>query len=119
MARPTFLVAEPQPSEGISARKLILETARYNVITAYNGPEALEMVDLFPAVDGVIIHAALGDNHIYEQVIEKAAAKNPKQLIILISPTEIGSHASAQYHLSSHDPKQLLDVLLDRFGEPD
>jgi response regulator RpfG family c-di-GMP phosphodiesterase len=118
MARPTFLIAEPQPSEGISARKLVLETARYNVITAYKGEEALEMLELFPSVDGVIVHSGLGE-HAYREIIDKAAAQKPERLIVLVSPSQTASPAAAHYHLSSHDPKQLLDLLIERFGVPD
>lgn len=118
MARPTFLVAEPQPAEGISARKLVLEAARYNVITAYKAKEAFEMLDLFPSVDGVIIHSGIGE-HDYEEIINKAAAHKPDRLIVLVSPSQTASPAAAHYHLSSHDPKQLLDLLVERFGAPD
>jgi hypothetical protein len=118
MPRPTFLVAEPQPTEGISARKLVLEAARYNVITAYKAPEAFEMLDLFPAVNGVIIHSGLGENS-YKGIIEKAASDQPDRLIVLLSPTQTISHPAVHYHLSSHDPKQLLDLLVGRFGTPD
>ncbi len=39
--RRCFLIAEPIPNEGISTRKLLLETAYYNVITAYSPEELL------------------------------------------------------------------------------
>lgn len=114
MVRPTFLVAEPRPDEGISARKLVLETALYNVITGYDGPGALELLAKFPNVDAVIVHSGLGEVK-YRQLIERAVEK-PDRLIILISPGDTARHPSAHHHLSSHDSKQLLEVVVDRFG---
>jgi response regulator RpfG family c-di-GMP phosphodiesterase len=116
MARPTFLIAEPQPIEGISAHKLVLDAVRYNVITAYHSKEALELLAKFPAVDGVITHSEMND---YRQILERKAKENPNCLTVLLSPGATAHHPTARFHLSSHDPKQLLDMLVDRFGQPD
>ena len=51
MPRATFLIVEVEPPEGISARKLVLETAKHNVITAYSAHEGLELFHRFPAID--------------------------------------------------------------------
>ena len=118
MVRPTFLVAEPRPGEGISARKLVLETALYNVITAYSGPGALQLLEKFPKVDAVVVHAGLGDKDC-KDLIEVAAHRDSKRLVVLLSPAGTAHHAGAHFHLSSHDPKQLLDLLLERFPLPE
>ena len=118
MVRPTFLIAEPKPQEGISARKLVLETALYNVITAYDGPGALELLEKFPNVDSVIVHSGLGERD-YKRLIDMASTTKPGRMIVLISPTPGAHHPAAQYHLSSHDPKQLLDLLLEHHPLPD
>jgi hypothetical protein len=117
MGRPTFLVAEPMPHEGISARKLVLEAARYNVITGYDGSDALELLHRFPRIDGLIVHAGIGDRE-YERVIDEAAEHYPSCMIILLSPGLTSRHALAKFHLSSHDPKQLLELLHQHFGSP-
>ena len=118
MVRPTFLIAEPRPHEGISARKLVLETALYNVITAYDGPEALELLEKFPNVDAMIVHAGFGEK-MYNEVIQASKKSDPERMIILLSPNRVTKHDSVDFHLSSHDPKQLLDLLLDRFKLPE
>lgn len=60
MARPTFLMAEPEPTQALSARKLVLEPAKFNVITAHWAKEALELCERFPEVDALIIHKSVG-----------------------------------------------------------
>ena len=45
----------------ISTRKLLIETAKFNVITAYSASEAIETIGRFPAVNGVVLDASLGD----------------------------------------------------------
>jgi response regulator RpfG family c-di-GMP phosphodiesterase len=118
MVRPTFLIAEPRPGEGISARKLVLETALYNVITAYSAPEALGLLHKFPNADAVVVHAALGEKG-YKELIEAAVQADSQRLVVLLSPTGTVHQAGAHFHLSSHDPKQLLDLLLERFPVPE
>ena len=39
MRRPTFIVAEPEPDQALSSRKILLETFKFNVITAHSEPE--------------------------------------------------------------------------------
>ena len=117
MVRPTFLIAEPRPTEGISARKLVLETALFNVITAYDGPGAMALLDKFPNVDAVVVHTGLGETY-YRQILDAAVASNPKRFTILLSPDGLVSHPSAHISLCSQDPKQLLDFLLKNFKLP-
>ena len=115
MARPTFLVAEPEPPDGISARKLVLETGQFNVITAYSTEEALEAIDLFPRVDAVIMHCQLRDNH--SRIASAAKERNSKRKVIAISPRPVRVK-DADHHLSSHEPQELLNLLRDLYGDP-
>ena len=39
--RLSFLIIEAEPSDGLSTRKLLLESAKHNVITAYSGKEGV------------------------------------------------------------------------------
>jgi hypothetical protein len=41
--RPILLVVDPPDPETLSTRKLILESQKYNVLTAFTGPEAQEI----------------------------------------------------------------------------
>ena len=118
--RPTFLVAEPMPLEGISARKLVLEAARYNVITGYNADDAAELLRRFPGVDGMIVHAGIGNNNqSYRELIDTAIRDNPKCFIVVLSPDRSAHHPAAKFSLSSHDPKELLELLAERFKVPE
>jgi response regulator RpfG family c-di-GMP phosphodiesterase len=61
MIRPCFLVVDQEHSGSISTRKLVIETAKFNVITAYSGAEALETLNKFPGVDAVVLDAGVRD----------------------------------------------------------
>jgi len=68
--RLVVLMVEVEQPEGISARKLILETARHNVITAYTGKGALELLRRFPNVDVAVVHTELEDTS-FEKAISQ------------------------------------------------
>ncbi|MGI4828807.1 MAG: response regulator [Janthinobacterium lividum] len=61
MIRPCFLVVDREHSVSISTRKLVIETAKMNVITAYSSQEAIATLELFPAVHGVVLDAGMKD----------------------------------------------------------
>jgi CheY-like chemotaxis protein len=50
-----FLIIESERTDGLSTRKLLLESAKHNVVTAYSGTEGVEMYNRFPSVDAVCI----------------------------------------------------------------
>lgn len=52
-----LMIEEEQP-EGLSARKLVVETVKHNVLTAYNAQDGIDLLRRFPAVDAVLVHAA-------------------------------------------------------------
>jgi hypothetical protein len=52
---PVKLVAEPEPSQALSVRKLVLETAKHNVLTAHSTREALDLFHLFPNVSMAVL----------------------------------------------------------------
>ncbi|WP_148210067.1 hypothetical protein [Candidatus Korobacter versatilis] len=87
------------------------------MITAYDGPGALGMLEKFPNVDAVIIHSGLGESA-YKKLLQ-AAQSGKKRLIFLISPNATARDERADFHLSSHDPKELLDIVVDRFQLPE
>src|ERR1700692_3947670 len=55
MLRPCFLVVDREFPGSISTRKLVIETAKFNVLTAYSAEEAMELLERSPAVSGVVI----------------------------------------------------------------
>lgn len=109
--RPCFLVLDNEFPFSISSRKLVIETAKLNVITAYSSEEAIETLERFPLVDGVVINAQLQGKRTCREVIEQLHAVKSEVPIITVSPNGHDRCDGEQFHVSSYDPKQLLDVL--------
>jgi CheY-like chemotaxis protein len=115
MIRPTLLVAEPEPGEALSVRKLLLETAKFNVLTAHSGPEALELFDRFPKLDLVIL---VDDKRIDCEAISQKMKSKAKVPIVALSPLIGKSCASVDHNLSSHEPEELLELIRSLLGDP-
>jgi CheY-like chemotaxis protein len=116
MARPTILVAEPEPGQALSVRKLVLESGKFNILTAHSSNEALDLFQLFPKVDAVILvkDPVIDINGVGKQI----KSKTPKLPIIALSP-RIGDHyAFADRNLSSHEPEELLELMRTLLGDP-
>ncbi len=107
MLRPCFLVVDREYSGSISTRKLVIETAKFNVITAYSGAEALETLEHFPHVDGVVLDVSISDVPC-AALVQRLKQRQPKLTIIAV-----GRHAcdGADYSVESFEPKTLLDLL--------
>jgi DNA-binding response OmpR family regulator len=115
MARATILIVEPEPKEALSVRKLVVETAKFNVITAYSPQEAEELLRIFPNVSGIAIVSDVND---CEKVVKKAKATNPKVPIIVLSANRTYRCGDAEHHVSSHEPEELVNLLRSLFGDP-
>lgn len=116
MPRPTFLVAEPEPEQALSARKLLLETFKFNVITAHTVTETLDLLHLFQNVDALILHCGI-PNFDAENAIKIVKASLPDLPIIALTPTE-REYAWADHVVHSHDPQELLQLVHTLFGDP-
>ena len=103
-----ILMIESEQPEGISSRKLVVETAKHNVITAYNPSTGLELLRRFPAVDAVLIHATVLD---HLPLIPQIRDLNPDIPIIIATPRPTDQYAGASYTVPSHEPQSLLDLL--------
>jgi CheY-like chemotaxis protein len=110
MIRPCFLVIDREFPGSISTRKLVIETAKFNVITAYSGQEALELFTRFPAVSGVVLDGGL-DDMTCEEVAGKIKLLQPKVPIIAITTPGFKGCPSADHQLESFDPAKLLEIL--------
>ncbi|MFL6439564.1 MAG: hypothetical protein ACJ71Q_18475 [Terriglobales bacterium] len=115
MARPTLMIVEPEPTEALSVRKLVVETAKFNVVTAYSVSEAKELLRLFPNVDATVILAEMKD---CEQAVKAAKATNASMPVILLSANRNYRCADAEHHISSHEPEELVELLRSLFGDP-
>jgi CheY-like chemotaxis protein len=110
MLRPCFLVVDNEYPGTISTRKLVLESAKLNVITAYSPEEAIKTLDRFPNVDGVIVDTQIQGRSCFE-VVKQMRRKHGDVPIVTVSPGGQDPCGEEQYHVSNFDPKQLLETL--------
>ncbi|WP_446742927.1 response regulator [Silvibacterium acidisoli] len=118
MIRPCFLVVDREFSGTISSRKLVIETAKFNVITAYSGAEALETLAKFPAVDGVVINSGLRDIPCTE-VIARMKVQQPGLRVVVVESAGDGPCHGGDYAVDSFKPEDLLLVLRKMEPEKD
>ena len=110
MTRPCFLVIDREFPGSISTRKLVLETAKFNVITAYSGREALETVRRFPALDGVVMDGELEDIP-SEDLARSIKEMLPALPVIVICPPGGQWYPDADFRVDSFQPGKLLETL--------
>jgi CheY-like chemotaxis protein len=109
--RPCFLILDNDYPGSISARKLVIESAKLNVITTYSPEEAIETLHRFPRVDGIVIDVELQGHGSCRQIIERLRAVRGSVPIITVSASGHDPCDGEQFHVSSYDPRQLLTVL--------
>jgi CheY-like chemotaxis protein len=114
IVRLVVLMVEVEQPEGISSRKLILETARHNVLTAYSGDDAVNLLQRFPNVDLAVIHTEL-EGKDFESTVPRLKEVRPTLYIVAISPVDSGKLEGVDAVLSSYNPQELLDFLAKRF----
>jgi DNA-binding NtrC family response regulator len=110
MIRPCFLVVDREFPGSISTRKLVIETAKFNVLTAYSADEALELLRLFPAVSGVVVDDGI------EGVSTPALVQDLKGLranlpVIVVAAPDVAPCPGADFQLRSFEPAKLLETL--------
>lgn len=108
--RPCFLVIDHEFPDSISTRKLVLETAKYNVITAYSSTEAVETFKLFPNVSGIVMNEAVTGADCTALVKELRAIRSDV-LIIVTSSRGVTECVIADHQLDNFDPAALLKLL--------
>jgi DNA-binding response OmpR family regulator len=109
-----FLLVEKDEA-GLSPRKLLIESAKHNVITAYTPDEGVEMFQRFENVDAVALDAQFGD----DQCAEAAASikkHHPQVRIVAFMSTKDHQCQWADYRVEPHHPKSLLDMLVKMGG---
>jgi response regulator RpfG family c-di-GMP phosphodiesterase len=110
MVRPCFLVIDREFPGSISTRKLVIETAKFNVITAYSAHEALETLAQFPAIHGVVIDADIYGMSCDELATQLKIIKPGISIVVISAPGDDGCSA-ADYQVESLDPRKLLEAL--------
>jgi DNA-binding NtrC family response regulator len=110
MVRPCYLVVDPEHAGSISTRKLLIESAKFNVITAYNAKEAVETVDKFPAVDGIVADSNLRDIKLPE-FIRSLKQRHPAMPIIVVGAPGGPPTEGADFTVEPFEPRKLLELL--------
>ena len=113
--RLAFLVVEVEPSQALSTRKLLLESAKHNVLTAHSGKEGIEMLKRFPHVDAITIDAGLRDMDC-EDIARRMRQIRRKTPIVAMTPRVGGKCKWADHTISSYEPRQLLELLQELGG---
>jgi DNA-binding response OmpR family regulator len=116
MPRPTILVAEPEPSQALSVRKLVLETAKFNVLTAHSTREAMEIFHLFPNISAAVL--VMAENVDCSEIATKIKKTTSKIPVIAITAHIGGKCDNSDYHVSSMEPHELLELIRSMLGDP-
>jgi hypothetical protein len=116
MPRPTILIAEPEPGQALSVRKLVLETAKFNVLTAHSTREALDIFHLFPNISLAVL---TGQNVVdCDEVANAIKSTTEKVPVIFLHPQMAGTCKYADHQLSSYEPEKLLELTRSLLGDP-
>jgi DNA-binding NtrC family response regulator len=110
MVRPCFLVIDREFSGSISTRKLVIETAKFNVITSYSASEALETYASYPRLNGVVLDAGVRDMTCCD-LVAKLKQMEPTLPVVVISAPGTHDCPQADHLLESFDPARLLKLL--------
>lgn len=111
MERPCFIVIDREYAGNISTRKLVIETAKFNVITAYDGDEGMRCLKRFPNVDGVVVNAELTDYENCGALIENLRKISPKIEVIVTTSGSFPKCGPKVHYVDNFDPKSLLACL--------
>jgi DNA-binding response OmpR family regulator len=118
MRRPCILVIDHEFPGTISTRKLVIETAKFNVITAYSSKEGLETLARFPNVDGVVLNAGNHDLPCVD-VVAAILQRHPAVPIITTSDSGDDDCSGAHHTVRAFDPAALLEKLRSLFPTED
>jgi hypothetical protein len=102
------MLEEEQP-EGLSARKLVVETVKHNVLTAYNLKDGMDLLRRFPNVDMILVHFSLLSRD--PELLHEVRSLCPDKPIILASPFGQETRPEANYVIDSHRPQDLVAFL--------
>ncbi len=103
------LMIESEQPEGLSARKLVVETAKHNVLTAYNPEDGIELLRRFPNVDVILVHGPLAEQ--YPDILPTVREMAADIPIVLAAPFGNMSSPHVNYVVDSHHPEDLLFLL--------
>ncbi len=104
-----LLMIEPEQPEALSARKLVVETEKHNVLTAYNTDVGMDLLRRFSNVDAVFVHVdCLRGRPTLLQEIKKLAPGKP---LVVASPSGTHIPPEADFVVDSHQPGAMVQLL--------
>lgn len=113
--RPTIVVVETEPLAALSVRKLVLESGKFNVLTAHSAAEALEILDVGAKLVGAAV--IVSDVNNSAKLVADFKRLRPDVPMIYASPN--GADAKgADHFVSSHDPEGLVQLCRELLGDP-
>jgi DNA-binding NtrC family response regulator len=112
--RPILLVVDPPDPETLSTRKLILESQKYNVLTAFTGPEAKEIAERVP-INAVVLHERVKGGDSRELAAELKSVR-PQSPIWMVAPQPHIHVPNVDQVLSSFEPLALVTLAERTFG---
>jgi DNA-binding NtrC family response regulator len=112
--RPILLVIDPPDPETLSTRKLILESQKYNVLTAFTGPEAKEIAERVP-INAVVLHDHVQDGD-SKQLAGELKHVRPEVPIWMVTPHPHVNVPNVDQVLSSFEPLALVVLAEQTFG---
>jgi len=116
MARPTILVAESEPGQALSVLKLVLESAKYNVLTAHSTGEALDIFHMFPNVNVAVL---VMDGVIDCELVARSIKQVTSKISIIATSARIAQKCeNADHILCSHEPETLISLMRTLLGDP-
>ena len=104
-----ILMIEAEQPEGLSARKLVVETAKHNVITGYTMESGLHLLRRFPNVDAVLVHGMIVVKS--PEILSAIREQAPDVPIILAAPFGNMRSPHADFIIDSHNPQEILRLL--------
>ena len=111
MKKLVILMMEEEQPEGLSARKLVVETVKHNVLTAYSLEDGLDLLHRFPNVDMIMVHARLLARD--PDLLSEVRTMCPDKPIILATPFASESRPDVDFVVDSHRPQDLVNLLSD------
>lgn len=110
MVRPCFLVIDREFPGSISTRKLVIETAKFNVITAYTAAEGIETLKTFPAVSGVVLDDGV-EGVVTDDLVHQIKTISPGLPVVVIASPDAAVCKHADFQIKSFEPAKLLETL--------
>lgn len=97
-------------------RKLVLETGKFNVLTAHTTSDALGIFGMFPNISMLVL--AEGEGIGCETVAKTVRQRSAKIPIVFLHPKMSATCDYADYTLSSFEPEKLIELARSVLGDP-